>query len=126
MVVALSGESDVNTAGQLRDALLEQVTAGPVRVVVDLSGLRSLDSSGVYALLHAQEALIAGGGTLALACPQPVVARALELMGVDLQVPVYGTVRAGMAGLVWSRLVTGGDDGARSGHGNSSPPGRAC
>jgi len=33
------------------------------------------------------------GGTLALASPQPVVARILELTGVGQVIPVYGTLR---------------------------------
>ncbi len=53
--------------------------------------------------VEAQEAVMERGGTLALACPQRVVARALELTGIDQQVPVYESVRAAVAGLVWCR-----------------------
>jgi anti-sigma B factor antagonist len=47
-VVATAGEVDVATAGDLSDALREHLAAGPV--LLDLSELTFMDSSGVRAL----------------------------------------------------------------------------
>lgn len=73
-VVALRGDVDVNTAGQVRQVLAGKVKAHPHRVVVDLSGLRYMDSAGIHALLDAQADLMARGGSLAVGRPGPVVA----------------------------------------------------
>jgi anti-anti-sigma factor len=97
-VVALSGESDMNTVRHVRQVLSAQVEAGTRHLVVDLSELRYMESLGMRALLEAREALIARGGTIALACPQRVVARMLELTGIDQRIPVYLSVRAAAAG----------------------------
>jgi anti-sigma B factor antagonist len=99
-VVALAGESDVNTVRLVQEALAAQVKARACRVVVDLSGLRFIGSLGMCVLLETQEALMARGGSLALACPQRVVARMLELSGIDQRVPVYGSIGEAAAGRV--------------------------
>lgn len=99
-VVRLRGEVDLNTAGQVRDVLTGQVKAEARRVVVDLSRLGYIGSLGIHALLDAQADLMAGGGSLAVACPRPVVARVLELTGADQRIPVYGTVAAAVAARV--------------------------
>jgi anti-anti-sigma factor len=92
-VVALCGESDMNTVGQVRDVLAAQVRSGTRRVVLDLSGLRFMGSLGMHALLGAEEALTARGATMALVCPQRPVARVLELTGTDQRIPVYDSLK---------------------------------
>ena len=52
-VVALSGELDISTAGEL-DAVLDSLdTSAPARVIFDMTGLRFMDSSGIGALVRA-------------------------------------------------------------------------
>ena len=82
-VVMLSGEADTTTAGLLRDMLTTQLDTGARLVTVDASGLSFLDSAGLHVLLLAARALQARRGTLVLACPQPLVARVLEITGAD-------------------------------------------
>ena len=50
---------------------------------VDLSRLRLADSAVIRELVLADRRLKDRGGGLALARPQPLVARALSLLGVD-------------------------------------------
>lgn len=90
----------MNTAGRLRAVLSAQAESGLVRVVVELSGLEFMGCRGMHALLDAQDALMARGGTMALAGPRPVVAHALELAGVDQRIPVYDGVQAAVAGRI--------------------------
>ena len=100
MVLTLAGELDVSTVGRWRDVLAGLVEAGPDRVVVDLSGLRLMEPRGVHVLVEAQEALMARGGSMAVACPNGMVARVLGLTGADQRIPVYGSVRAAVRGNV--------------------------
>jgi anti-sigma B factor antagonist len=50
-VLAVRGEIDVATAPQLREELLELVSAGRKQIVVDLSGVDFLDSTGLGVLV---------------------------------------------------------------------------
>jgi anti-anti-sigma factor len=83
-VVKLSGESDLTTAGQLREAITAQLAPAPQRLTVDARGLRFADSASIAVLLEAHRALHDAGGSLELVLrPQSVIARTLSLLGAD-------------------------------------------
>jgi anti-sigma B factor antagonist len=80
-IVELSGELDVASADFLTNALTE--VAGP-SVVVDLSGLDFMDSSGVGALVVARNRIKAKGrGDLVLTRPGAIVQKVLEIVGLS-------------------------------------------
>lgn len=91
-VVALAGESDVYTYDQLRSALEAVATKGVPLLIVDLSALEFMDSTGVQVLLDIRVMMNDRGGKLALAGPQNTVARVLNLVGADQLIPVYPSV----------------------------------
>ncbi len=78
-VVTLRGELDMATAEGLSDWLVE--SAGSP-VVVDLSELSFMDSSGIAALVIARNRMTANGDELILARPQAGVLKVLELVGL--------------------------------------------
>jgi anti-sigma B factor antagonist len=82
-VVMLSGEADATTAALLREMLTTQLDTGARLVTVDVSGLSFLDSASLRVLVLAARALQGRHGMLVLACPQPSVARILEITGAD-------------------------------------------
>ena len=92
-LVAVAGECDLHTGRQLRDVLTSEVSRGVRRLILDLSGLSFMDSTGMQVLLSVRAVLTVRGGVLALVCPQPVVARILELTGADRVIPVYDTLQ---------------------------------
>ena len=78
-VVSLYGQLDLANADQVRDALIG--VAGST-VVVDLSGLHFLDSSGIAALLSARGEITQAGHDFELRGAQGIVRRVLELTGL--------------------------------------------
>ncbi len=78
-IVRLVGEVDVSTA----DALTDAVDNAPGPVVMDLSGVTFMDSSGVRALVEAQHHAVENERVFALYRPSPRVVRLLEL--IDLR-----------------------------------------
>ena len=52
-VVLVDGEVDVSNADQLRDAIDARLEAGTTRVVVDLSDVPYIDSTGIGVLVGA-------------------------------------------------------------------------
>ena len=94
-VLMLSGEADLTTAAELTDALTAQLATGARHLTVDLSRLRFADSAVIRALVLADRTLKNRGGGLALAYPQPGVARALSLLGVDQAIEVRDGMSAG-------------------------------
>ena len=91
-LITLAGECDLHTGRQLRDVLTSEVSRGAQRMILDLSGLSFMDSTGMQVLLSVRTVLTVRGGSMALVAPQPVVARILELTGADQYIPVYGSL----------------------------------
>ena len=91
-VVALSGELDLATAQEL-DTYLDDVTTddGP-RVVLDMSGLTFMDSTGIRILIRHHRQTEERGGRLAIAAPQPIVAKALKITGLDQELHLFESV----------------------------------
>jgi anti-sigma B factor antagonist len=94
-VLMLSGEADLTTAAELSDALTAQLASGTPHLTVDVSRLQFADSAVIRALVLANRTLKARGGGLELVRPQPVVARALSLLGVDQVIEVRDGTSAG-------------------------------
>ena len=62
-VLEVGGEVDVYTAPRLRERLVELVEGGARKVIVDLSRVEFLDSTGLGVLVGALKRLRAAGGT---------------------------------------------------------------
>jgi stage II sporulation protein AA (anti-sigma F factor antagonist) len=83
VVVEVAGDVDMLTAGQLRNALTEAVrVAGTGPVVVDLSRVRFLDSSGVQVLVDGYHTAMVAGGTLTIRGASGTAARVLHIVGL--------------------------------------------
>jgi anti-sigma B factor antagonist len=78
-VVSLGGELDAANAERLERALLESVAGS---VVVDLTGLRFIDSSGLTALVHARNAITGCGRHFGLRGASGSVQRVFEITGL--------------------------------------------
>jgi anti-sigma B factor antagonist len=86
-VVALVGEGDLTVREELTTALLAAVARARV-VVVDLAGLRFLDSTGIHALVMAYHAAQREGVRMYAVNAGGVVADLLDVTGVgDLLAP---------------------------------------
>jgi anti-sigma B factor antagonist len=81
-VVAVAGEVDVYTAPQLRDCLTDLVGAGSHHLVVDMSAVRFLDSTGLGVLVGGLKKVRAAGGTLELVCSSERLLRIFSITGL--------------------------------------------
>jgi anti-sigma B factor antagonist len=82
-VIAIEGEVDLKTSPQLRDELLEVVGQAPEKIVVDLSQVRYMDSSGVGTIVEAKRRADSNGATILLAGLQPRVRSVFEITQLD-------------------------------------------
>jgi anti-anti-sigma factor len=81
LVVTLSGECDLSVQPELAEALEDAVDRSR-SVVVDLTALTFLDSSGIHELVTAQHAAHERDGHLSVRNATGMVATVLELTGV--------------------------------------------
>jgi len=79
----VAGELDLATAPALREAVAGLLAAGEaLTLVLELSGVSFLDSSGLGALLQARAEVLAAGGRLSLAGVQPGPRRVIAIAGL--------------------------------------------
>lgn len=97
-VVALAGELDLSTTPALTERLGALPRAAPAAVVVDLSGLTFIDSSGLNALVLAARARNADGA-FAVAGATGHIARVLEVVHLAKSVDVAPSVEEALGRL---------------------------
>ena len=77
----VEGEVDLSNAHELAGAI-QEACAGGDEVLIDLSGLTFIDSSGLHAIDRVA-ATVPGGTPVVLLDVPPRVARLIELLGLD-------------------------------------------
>jgi stage II sporulation protein AA (anti-sigma F factor antagonist) len=97
VLVCVAGELDVETAPELRDRLADQIRGGCRHLLLDLSAVPFMDSSGLNALLKANAEAGRAGTSVCLVSPAPVVRRILDLTGVSLTIASLDGVDAALA-----------------------------
>ena|SRR2546421_12730973 len=78
-VVAVTGEVDLYTAPRLRETIDSAIAGTPRELVIDLSGVEFLDSSGLNLLVRAHKRLKPISGSVTVRGAGGQVLKALEL-----------------------------------------------
>jgi anti-sigma B factor antagonist len=81
--VALRGELDISTAPRLEDELRRIEAAGPATLVLDLSKLDFMDSTGLRLVLNADARARDAGRRFALVRGNEMVQRVLRITRLD-------------------------------------------
>lgn len=82
-VVAARGEIHLSTAPQLAERLAAAVDAGHIHIVVDLSDVEFIDSTGLSVLLNLLRRLDPLQGRMVIACTNPTVLRLFEITRLE-------------------------------------------
>jgi anti-sigma B factor antagonist len=94
VLFALDGNLDVATSPSLRAALLERAEHDHHEIIVDLSRLEFLDSTGLGARKRTAE----HGGSLRLVAHEGQILRLLRITGLLEVFAVYPSIEAALAG----------------------------
>ena len=81
-VLTMSGELNINTAPDLRELLVKHVKAKQPRLMLDLSELSFMDTSGLATLIEAHLKTEKQGGALVLFGLQPRILEVFEVTRV--------------------------------------------
>ncbi|MEY2567082.1 MAG: anti-sigma factor antagonist [Actinomycetota bacterium] len=83
--VRLIGELDISTAERVRNCFGEVFASGRRRLVVDLSQLDFIDSTGLGVMVAALKRFRSDGGEMTVADPAPRVRKVFELTRLDTE-----------------------------------------
>lgn len=89
VVLAVTGELDVATAPQLRQEAVRLSAAGRNHLVVDLSGVDFLDSTGLGVIVGVVKRVRTHGGELAVAGAEDHVMKVFEITRISDVVPMF-------------------------------------
>jgi anti-sigma B factor antagonist len=88
MVVFAVGEIDLATSPTLQEALVEAVESRR-NLVVDLSAVSFLDSTGLGVLIRTRKRIAATHKSMSLVGPTGMVGKVLRITGIDQAIPVH-------------------------------------
>lgn len=104
-VLAVRGEVDVSSAPALRQELDQLLAEGSTTVIVDLSGVGFLDSTGLGALVAARANAAEAGGDLPVVCEHERVLKLFTITGLDGVFDIHPSVDDAVSGLGGSASV---------------------
>lgn len=90
-VLAVTGELDVATAPRLRQEAVRLSAAGNNNLVVDLSGVDFLDSTGLGVIVGVVKRVRTHGGELAVAGAENHVRKVFEITRISDVLPMFAS-----------------------------------
>lgn len=116
-IVWAQGEIDIATVNGLMQELANAAHGHQCRVIVDLTDVTFMDSTGLNALVSARRKASAGGGEVQLVGACALVRKILRITGLDQIFPVYSTIDEAIgagAGAQHSRMQATADRGSHA------------
>jgi anti-sigma B factor antagonist len=90
-VISLAGEVDLYTAPEFKQQLLEVISQGARKVVVDFSDTTFIDSTTLGVLVGGVKRLRSNDGQLSLVCSDRNITKIFEITGLDRVFTIYPT-----------------------------------
>ncbi|RYU09270.1 STAS domain-containing protein [Nocardioides iriomotensis] len=95
-VVALAGEIDLSNHVALRTALNDLIVGGSVDLVLDLTDVTFMDSTGLGAMIGTRRRVHAFQGSLAIVLTNDAILRVFEVTGLDKVFDLYDSRAAAL------------------------------
>lgn len=96
-VIEVGGEIDVYTAPRLREQLTELVDSGRYDIVVDMSDVEFLDSTGLGVLVGGLKRVRTHEGSMHLVCTHERILKIFRITGLTRVFPIHDSVAAAVA-----------------------------
>jgi anti-sigma B factor antagonist len=98
-IMAVDGEIHVSTAPEFSELLNDAVQQGRTRLVLDLTGVTFIDSTGLSVLLTALRRVARADGRMALVCSNPTVLRLFEITHLDSTFDIHAELEPALAAI---------------------------
>jgi anti-sigma B factor antagonist len=95
-VIHVKGEIHVSTAKEFAQRLDDAIAHEASQIVLDLTEVEFIDSTGLTVLLNGLRSITLRGGRLALAISNPTVLRLFEITRLDTTFDIEPTLQAAL------------------------------
>jgi len=92
-VVELEGEIDLSTATVFKQAVYKVIESGKVDLIIDLSSLEFMDSTGLGVLVAALKKTSIEGGRIRLVCNKRNILKVFTITGLDKVFSIYDNLQ---------------------------------
>ncbi|MDQ3723005.1 MAG: STAS domain-containing protein [Actinomycetota bacterium] len=96
-IICLRGEIHVTTAPRFAEHLTAAIESGKTAVVLDMTGVEFIDSTGLSVLLNGLRLLNQRRGRLALVCTNRTVLRLFQVTNLDSTFDILGDRQTAIA-----------------------------
>jgi anti-sigma B factor antagonist len=96
-IVDVAGEVDVHTAPELDAVISSLIAEGNPRVIVDLSSVEFLDSTGLGVLVKALKRVRETDGSLDVVASADRITKVFRITGLDAVIGIYASVDDALA-----------------------------
>jgi anti-sigma B factor antagonist len=97
VMIRAAGELDLSSAPSLSTAAENAFADGSQVLMLDLSGITFMDSTGISAVLTAHRAAEARGAVVAVIAPSDIAMRVLQIIGVEHLLHIYDSIDEALA-----------------------------
>ena len=96
VVITITGDLDIVSAPRLREEMLDAISNGGTRLILDLTTTTFIDSTGIGVIVGAHKRLTAQGGALRIATESRAILEPLRITGLHRVLPCYPSVEAAL------------------------------
>ncbi len=99
-IICVRGEIHVLTAPQFAGRLSAALDSGKTAIVLDMSGVEFIDSTGLSVLLNGLRLVTQMHGRMAIVCANPTVLRLFQITSLDETFDIFGDRATAIAHVV--------------------------
>lgn len=88
-VLELEGEVDVYTAPKIKSHLIDLITDGKYKIIIDLNNVDFMDSSGLGVLVGGLKRVKPHNGLISLVCTKEPILKIFKITGLTKVFPIH-------------------------------------
>ncbi len=96
-ILDVTGEVDSYNAPRLRERMVALIDEGPRVLIINMTGVEYIDSTGLGTLVAALKRATEKGGTLSIICPNEQIFKVFHITGLVKVFPIHKDEQSALA-----------------------------
>lgn len=96
--IEVEGEIDIHTASRVKEAVDKVIDSAVRQIVMDLSGVTYIDSSGLVVLISTLKRMQEINGEVMFVCTHPHIVKIFDITGLSQVLKIFATQEQALGG----------------------------